>query len=53
MLRFFPTALERTAAIDEWLERIAARPALARVREKDAITNAPSEIQSSRRKPDP
>jgi len=46
MLRFFPTALARTAAIDEWLERIAARPALARVREKDPITNAPSENPS-------
>jgi glutathione S-transferase len=37
MLRFFPTALARTEAIDEWLERIATRPALARVKERDAL----------------
>ena len=42
LLRFFPTALAQTAAIGEWLERIEARPALARVRGKDAMTSAPS-----------
>lgn len=35
LLRFFPQALGQTEAIAEWLHRIAARPALARVREKE------------------
>jgi glutathione S-transferase len=42
LLRFFPSALTRTAAIDAWLERIAARPALVRAREKDEIKSAQS-----------
>ena len=35
LLRFFPAALTQTGAIAAWLDGIAARPALARVREKE------------------
>ena len=36
-LRFFPAALAQTEAIAEWLERVFARPSLARAREKDGM----------------
>ena len=35
LLRFFPQALTQTDEVGAWLERIAVRPALARVRAKD------------------
>lgn len=45
LLFFFPQALGSSDAVAGWLERIAARPALARVREKEgrgtAICNRP------------
>ena len=37
LLRFFPSALTPTEAISRWLERIAARPALARVRAIEGV----------------
>ncbi len=40
LLFFFPQALTQTDAIAGWLERVAARPALARVREKEGRRQA-------------
>ena len=37
LLRFFPAALTRTEAMADWMKRISARPALARVREIEGL----------------
>lgn len=40
LLRFFPAALPDRPCYQDWLDRIAMRPALARAREKDAARQA-------------